>query len=592
MPVELPNHQAGYFNQELRNELIERYGAEKMEPLLRSLSLFTAISNFPQRLENISSEIAVLHNLLIRGLPTLCPLLVEEALTRLGFTERKEDNGGIKFELTEKGKSKLPIFFTALHVADKRLKITRESFPFNADFGSNFERAFYYDDAGSFPYLQQLFQPQVKFEKIKGFLAPGNGGFHEQKVDFAFPVPYHHKEVQGDRERTGYKSYVVEVDGRNYHCALDQILLDERRNEAAELSAWKCHRFNDITQAAAVLRRVSEDAYVKEVGEHCKQSFEDPEWLETLQFALTPFAIARVQKAIIEAVLSGHLKMDAEEWNIVVVEQDVPCARLAVNSLQENFDAIFALADKPRPPRIRLKKMFISSEFRNAGLHAGADVTVGKYDNTPCDLLIDVSMLRRTGLEAHPGYPGNFAILRTARWFEFDQRLVFAPLVAYKEIATKNGEMQAPEIGFFLKNLFRKTGFRPGQLPILRRALQGKTVIGLLPTGGGKSLTYQLAALLQPGVTLVIDPIRSLMKDQVDGLIRNSIDACQFINSTLKRHEKTLALHDLEKGRVLFSFVSPERFLVDEFRDTAKKMADKKIAFSSCVIDEAHCVSE
>lgn len=592
MPAELPNHQAGYFNQELRIELVKQFGADKIEPLLRSLSLFTAISNFPQRVENAPSEIAVLHNQLVRGLPTLCPLLIEETLTELGFTKGNgEDSGSIKFELTEKVKSKLPAFFRALHVADRRLKITRDSFPYDADLGSNFERAFYYDAAGSFPYLQQLFQLQVKFEKIKGFLAPGMGGFHEQTVDFAFPVPYRHKEVQGDKVKTGYKGYVVEVDGRNYHCDLDQILLDERRDEAAELNAWICHRFLHITDAT-VLKKVSEDAYVKEVGEHYRQSLADTKWLEVLQFALTPFAVARVQKAIIEAVLCGQLKMDAEEWSIVVVEQDVPCARLAVNSLQENFDAIFALADKPRPPRIRLKKVFISSEFQNADLHAGADVTVGKYDNTPCDLLIDVSVLRRTGLEPHPDYPGNFAILRTARWFEFDRKLVFAPLVAYKEVATVKGEMQAPELAFFLQNLFRKVGFRPGQLPILRRALQGKTVIGLLPTGGGKSLTYQLAALLQPGVTLVIDPIRSLMKDQVDGLRRNGIDACQFINSTLKRHEKTLALHDLENGRVLFSFVSPERFLVDEFRDTAKKMADKKIAFSSCVIDEAHCVSE
>ena len=82
--------------------------------------------------------------------------------------------------------------------------------------------------------------------------------------------------------------------------------------------------------------------------------------------------------------------------------------------------------------------------------------------------------------------------------------------------------------------LFRKQDFRPGQTPILNRALQYKSVIGLLPTGGGKSLTYQIAAMLQPGVTLVIDPLRSLMKDQYDGLIGAGIDCCSYINSSIE----------------------------------------------------------
>ena len=77
---------------------------------------------------------------------------------------------------------------------------------------------------------------------------------------------------------------------------------------------------------------------------------------------------------------------------------------------------------------------------------------------------------------------------------------------------------------YFLKNIFRKKSFRDGQLPILNRALQGNSVIGLLPTGGGKSLTYQIASLLQPGVTMVIDPIKSLMQDQYDNLVKNGIE--------------------------------------------------------------------
>ncbi len=145
---------------------------------------------------------------------------------------------------------------------------------------------------------------------------------------------------------------------------------------------------------------------------------------------------------------------------------------------------------------------------------------------------------------------------------------------------------------YFLKSIFRKNNFRPGQLPIINKALQVKSVIGLLPTGGGKSITYQLSALLQPGICMVIDPIRSLMKDQVDGLSDNYIDCAVFVNSTLKGEAKANAIKKIITGQALFVFISPERLQMDEFRDLLGKMHDDKIFFSYCVIDEAHCVSE
>ncbi|MEK7254167.1 MAG: DEAD/DEAH box helicase [Bacteroidota bacterium] len=386
------------------------------------------------------------------------------------------------------------------------------------------------------------------------------------------------------------------MDGTNYHCTLDQLLLDERRDEAAKCNAWQSQRLSNNAQANAVPENLNQNKYINKVGEHLKKSWTDKQWLDVLQFALSPFAIARIHKIILEAIFAGHLKWDVAEWIVVVIEQDVPCAHLAIESLQEFLNAIFTLSGNQRPPQIRLEKVFISKEFADASLHAGRKITVEKFDNTPCDLLIDISMLRRSGLERHPAYPGTFAILRSARWFEFERQFVFAAPIVYREIVDEKGQIQSPDVlaslKFFLQNLFRKVGFRDGQLSILRRALRGQTVIGLLPTGGGKSLTYQLAALLQPGVALVIDPIRSLMKDQVDSLRRNGIDACQLINSSLKTHERKLALQDLEKGRVLFSFVSPERLLLDEFRQVAGRMANEKIGFSCCVIDEAHCVSE
>ena len=103
-------------------------------------------------------------------------------------------------------------------------------------------------------------------------------------------------------------------------------------------------------------------------------------------------------------------------------------------------------------------------------------------------------------------------------------------------------EVQVKKLEYFVQSIFRKIDFRPGQVEIINRALQTKSVIGLLPTGSGKSLTYQLAALLQPGMTIVIDPIKSLMKDQFEGLLKNGIDGALYINSSLNQKERKIAL--------------------------------------------------
>ena len=145
---------------------------------------------------------------------------------------------------------------------------------------------------------------------------------------------------------------------------------------------------------------------------------------------------------------------------------------------------------------------------------------------------------------------------------------------------------------YFLQLLFRKQEFKDGQLPILTRALQQKSVIGLLPTGGGKSLTYQLAALLQPGVTLIVDPLISLMKDQYDGLRANRIDCCSYINSRVPYEENRKTEKLLKESKLLMLFLSPERLSIMRFRETLKAMGDAYVYFAYGVIDEVHCVSE
>lgn len=128
--------------------------------------------------------------------------------------------------------------------------------------------------------------------------------------------------------------------------------------------------------------------------------------------------------------------------------------------------------------------------------------------------------------------------------------------------------------------------FRPGQERAIDAILSGKNTIVIMPTGGGKSLIYQLPALVLPGVTIVVSPLISLMKDQVDGLRAVGIPAT-FVNSTISLAESLKRLDDIKKGFIKILYVAPERFY-----DQAFMKALSEIKVSLFAIDEAHCISQ
>ncbi len=148
------------------------------------------------------------------------------------------------------------------------------------------------------------------------------------------------------------------------------------------------------------------------------------------------------------------------------------------------------------------------------------------------------------------------------------------------------------DLEYFLQYLFRKTNFWEGQYDGITLALQGKDGLLLLPTGAGKSLVYQLASLLLPGCTVVIDPIISLMEDQIDNLSMIGIDRTIAITSQIEDPiDRQKALKLFGQGEYLFAYVAPERFQTDEFRQSLRTLT-VHTPISLIVVDEAHCVSE
>jgi ATP-dependent DNA helicase RecQ len=142
-----------------------------------------------------------------------------------------------------------------------------------------------------------------------------------------------------------------------------------------------------------------------------------------------------------------------------------------------------------------------------------------------------------------------------------------------------------------LKRIFGFDEFRAGQEAVVRDALAGRDVLALMPTGGGKSLCFQLPAMLRPGVTLVVSPLIALMQDQVRLLRDNDIPA-SFINSSLEPQEVSRRTAALLRGDYKLFYLAPERLLLPEFLEGPLRAVSQGPGISAFVIDEAHCVSE
>ena len=140
------------------------------------------------------------------------------------------------------------------------------------------------------------------------------------------------------------------------------------------------------------------------------------------------------------------------------------------------------------------------------------------------------------------------------------------------------------ELHSILKETFGHKSFRHNQLNIIKSILSGHDTLAIMPTGGGKSLCYQIPALHLDGVTLVISPLISLMKDQVDALKQNGIRA-EFLNSTQDAGEYKQVVDQMHKGELDFLYMAPETLFSEV---VYHQMQD--LSFGLIAIDEAHCI--
>lgn len=284
-------------------------------------------------------------------------------------------------------------------------------------------------------------------------------------------------------------------------------------------------------------------------------------------------SVIRLQIALMHCFKTGIINLKNSEINITIANSDVPNIAELLKLAYEDLTHWILNISQLAKVKIKIPTLKINA-------------------NSAKNIALDFSIFRRYA---------DYCESRTAQQPTIYIRTDYFPDKNYYRVAdakkiqynfTADEESQDnTAFKFLLKNIFGHDDFRQGQLPILKNILAGNDTIGILPTGTGKSLCYQLAALLQPGVSLIIVPIIALMEDQRRVMENKGINRVAYINSHDTNAEKDTKLQRFQRGEFQFMVVSPERLQNSRFRNSIGEI-NRVLEFSLAVIDEVHCLSE
>jgi ATP-dependent DNA helicase RecQ len=300
--------------------------------------------------------------------------------------------------------------------------------------------------------------------------------------------------------------------------------------------------------------------------------------------------IHQIQRALTHLMAGQALPVDSPKWRIAISGPPSITAYMAIVDFYRLLRAVRALQSPPvSTPTIELLLALDeeSTDFADEVEVRVHTSPVGRYE-AHIELRSQYSSSTQAWSQT-PKYVHNVVVMPDPKRLGILQAPLRNSSAIDYSVDTEN-KVHTDALVYLLRNLFWKEDFRPGQLDVITRALKREDVIALLPTGAGKSLTYQLPALLQPGLTIVVDPLKSLMRDQDKSLKAYGIDRSVFINSSLNSGQIGNTLDQVSQGMHQFIFVSPERLQIRKFRNMLRSMEGQTFAY--CVVDEAHCVSE
>lgn len=420
-------------------------------------------------------------------------------------------------------------------------------------------------DFGEYSFVQSLIIPEVEINEL---IEEDNKQFVNQQVDFYLPQAKLVIEVDGQQHKIDDVTRVSDQvrDKYLYDKGIQTIRIttNELRNGTY---------IEKITQIIEHLQRYENLLnFYKEAFKKIQTHSISKEEKET---KLLPTAIIRFQILLLELLTYNYLTLD-EDWsfNIHAPEELENFADLAIEDIFVWIEKLWLLKNKSvfKRPNYKVKVTKIKKDFTPSTKSINIDFSLFKRYTDENKINPDIIFVRTD----------YFDIVKERNYFRVSTT---------KPINYNITEIDKTTLEFFLQNIFDKPYFREGQFPIIANVLNRKDTIGLLPTGGGKSLCYQLPCLLQPSINFIVCPIKSLMYDQNENLVDMLITNVAFITSDLERENRTQIEIDFERGRYLFVWISPEKFQIPTFRDKIRAI-NTNFSIAYAVVDEVHCLSE
>jgi ATP-dependent DNA helicase RecQ len=520
--------------------------------------------------------IYILKNILQRGKPTLLSKYLQE---HIGSIHKQSD-----FRKSYALIDKTPLPWKRIIRGDER--------------NNYYPAKKFYDDLlpkylGEYSFVKNLIIPEVSIYDITRVYVKE---LYNQQVDFYLPQASLIIEIDGTQHQAS-KTKDRERDLHTAKHGIETIRITTNELESEDQSfLFKIEQIKSrIKQMTDLgLSRQQDNATVITLDDYQNTYLNNPD-LDNSNYIAT--AIMRMQLLILELLENDSLSFE-DEWLFEIKEHDIHgFTELAIE------DTFLWLHHILRLHGINFKKPFykvtiiaLKEDFSSSPGIIKVDFSLLQRFTDICQDSEGIIYVRTHYLDEYRYFrAGNAANIQESIYKEYDFFTMSTLEPISYSLNLDGNDSDKISLLFLLENIFLQNidnvDFREGQLGIITNALSRNNTVGLLPTGSGKSICYQLASILQPAISFVVCPIKSLMYDQKADLDEIFFSRTNYITSDLNSEEKATIQREYAEGKYFFIFVSPERFQSKVFREEFASINQEK-AFAYAVIDEVHCLSE
>jgi ATP-dependent DNA helicase RecQ len=445
---------------------------------------------------------------------------------------------------------------------------------------------------GEFGFLKYLTLPEVEISEITQLQVDR---LHNQQVDFFIPQVGVIIEIDGPQHK---QTAIRDQERDEFNETLGLKTLRFTTEEIATESSSFKEKMEQLLSYAGLIQKLEDEGKISTPNNltlsHYQAAFGNGVDVSSSTVRLT--AAIRFQLLILELVVRGELRFGQQNKVCLINRDEIDFAEVAIVDLNDYFTEIFVLLGEEER-RLDIDLIEVSeSEIIQEQKGPIIDFSVMLRFDDEFQTSPEKVYARTHYLDFYRRFNhGSSLTIENAiiEPYDFFQISSDEPIEYDLDLGADSRQRKA--LQYFLSNLFLPyldaPDFREGQVGIIGSALSRKSTIGLLPTGSGKSICYQLAAILQPAVSFVVCPIKSLMYDQKADLDAIGFSRCNYITSELTADEKQRVQTHFGQGKYFFVLISPERFQTQKFR-TEMSAIGMDLNFAYAVIDEVHCLSE